>query len=166
MGVLSGLQRLYLVARASIYYSALRLVGTYLLVNSYGLVGLSVLHLALSLFHAGFVVWYCLTYLPDLPLRPSRPLRTEVTRLLNYGKYVFIANIGDRIVFATDAIVIAMFLPIAALTPYAIAGTLIDSMRSVVKAMAVVFNPLTSSLRAGGHETASLESCSRARRAR
>ena len=75
-------------------------------------------------------------------------MREEVTRLLNYGKYVLLANIGDKIVFATDAMVIGMFLPIAALTPYAIAGTLIHSMRSVVKAMASVFNPLTSSLRA------------------
>jgi glycosyltransferase involved in cell wall biosynthesis/O-antigen/teichoic acid export membrane protein len=155
VGVLVGLQRFYLVARASIYYSALRLVGTYLLLtNGYGLVGLSVLHFALSLFNAGCVVRLCLVYLPGLPLRPSRPVRAEVTRLLNYGKYVLMANIGDKIVFATDAIVIGMFLPIAALTPYAIAGTLIDSMRSVVRAMAVVFNPLTSSLRAGGHETA------------
>ncbi len=150
-----GLQRIYLVSQVGIYYAALRLVGTYLLLtNGYGLVGLSVLHLALSLFHAAFVVRLCLVYLPDVPLRPSRPQRAEVTRLLNYGKYVLMANIGDKIVFATDAIVIGMFLPIAALTPYAIAGTLIDSMRSVVKPMAAVFNPLTSSLRASGHEMA------------
>ncbi len=129
--------------------------GTYfLLTNGYGLVGLSLLHLALSLAYAGFVVRYCLVYLPDVPLRPSRPVRAEVVKLLNYGKYVFLANIGDKIVFATDAIVIGMFLPIAALTPYAIAGTLIDSMRSVVRAMASVFNPLTSGLRATGNEQA------------
>ena len=155
VGVLMGLQRFYLVSQANIYNAVLRLVGTYLLLtNGYGLVGLSVLQLALSLFTAACLVQFCLVYLPDVPLRPSRPVRAEVTRLLNYGKYVLMANIGDKIVFATDAMVIAMFLPIAALTPYAIAGTLIHNMRSVVKAMAVVFNPLTSSLRAGGRETA------------
>ena len=106
--------------------------------------------LALSLGYAGFVVRFCRVYLPDVPLRPTRPVRAEVTKLLNYGKYVLLANIGDKIVFATDAVVIGMFLPIAALTPYAIAGTLIESMRAVVKAMASVFNPLTSSLRASG----------------
>ena len=82
----------------------------------------------------------------------SRPVREEVLKLLNYGKYVLLSNIGDKIVFATDAMVIGMFLPIAALTPYAIAGTLINQMRSVVMAMASVFNPLTSSLRATGDE--------------
>lgn len=155
VGVLMGLQRIYLVSQASIYGALLRFVGTYLLLtNGYGVIGLSLLHFAVSLTYAGFVVRYCLVYLPDLPLRPSRPARAEVTKLLHYGKYVFLANIGDKIVFATDAVVVAMFLPIAALTPYAIAGTLIDSMRSVVRAMASVFNPLTSSLRASGHEMA------------
>lgn len=155
LGVLVGLQRIYLVSQVSLYYAVLRVAGTYLLLtNGFGLVGLSVLHLGLSLFHAGFVVRYCRVYLPDVPLRPARPVRAEVIKLLNYGKYVLLANIGDKIVFATDAIVIGMFLPIAALTPYAIAGTLIESMRSVVKAMGSVFNPLTSSLRATGNEMA------------
>jgi glycosyltransferase involved in cell wall biosynthesis/O-antigen/teichoic acid export membrane protein len=155
VGVLMGLQRFYLVSLANIYNAGLRLVGTYLLLTAgYGVIGLSMLHLALSIVYAGFVVRSCLVYLPDVPLRPVRPVRAEVTKLLNYGKYVLMANVGDKIVFATDAIVIGMFLPIATLTPYAIAGTLIDNMRAAVKAMGAVFNPLTSSLRASGHETA------------
>ena len=150
-----GLQRFYLVSQANIYNAVLRLAGTYIvLANGYGLIGLSVLQFALNLFTAVWFVRLCLVYLPNVPLRPSRPVRAEVTKLLNYGKYVLMANIGDKIVFGTDAIVIGMSLPIAALTPYAVAGTLILTMRSVVKAMAVVFNPLTSSMRAGGHETA------------
>ena len=81
-----GLQRIYLVSQASIYYAVLRLAGTYLvLASGYGLVGMSVLQFALSLFHAGWVVRFCLVYLPDVPLRPSRPVGAEVTRLLNYG---------------------------------------------------------------------------------
>ena len=155
VGVLMGLQRFYLVSQASICYALLRFVGTYLLLtNGYGIIGLSLLLFALSLAYAGFVVRYCLVYLPGVPLRPARPVRAEVTKLLNYGKYILLANIGDKIVFATDAVIVAMFLPIAALTPYAIAGTLIESMRSVVRVMGSVFNPLTSSLRASGNEMA------------
>jgi glycosyltransferase involved in cell wall biosynthesis/O-antigen/teichoic acid export membrane protein len=154
-GVLVGLQRVYLVSQANIYIAVLRLAGTYLVLgNGYGLVGLSVMQFALNAFAAVWFVRLCLVYLPNVSLRPSRPVRAEVTRLLNYGKYVLMANIGDKIAFATDAIVIGIFLPIATLTPYAIAGTLILNMRSVVKAMAVVFSPLTSSLRAVGNETA------------
>lgn len=153
VGVLMGLQRIYLVSRVGILFSLIRAVATYaLLTHGYGLVALSVLNLVLSLANAALVVHYCRVYLPDVPFLPMRPARDEVVKLLNYGKYVLLSNIGDKIVFATDALVIGMFLPIAALTPYAIAGTLINHMRSAVMAMAAVFNPLTSSLRATGDE--------------
>jgi O-antigen/teichoic acid export membrane protein len=154
VGVLMGLQRIYLVSRAGIIFGLVRAAVTYaLLTRGYGIVALSMLNLFASLANAGLVVYYCRQLLPDLPLRPIRPVRDEVVKLLNYGKYVLISNIGDKIVFATDAIVIGIFLPIAALTPYAIGGTLINHMRSVVMAMAQVFNPLTSSLRATGDES-------------
>jgi O-antigen/teichoic acid export membrane protein len=153
VGVLMGLQRIYLVSRVGILFAIGRAVATIVLLRSgYGLVALAVLNLVLSLANAGLVVHYCRVFLPTLPFRPIRPVREEVVKILNYGKYVLLSNIGDKIVFATDAIVIGMFLPIAALTPYAIAGTLINQMRSVVMAMAAVFNPLTSSLRAAGDD--------------
>ncbi len=152
IGVLTGLQRYYLVSQANLYNAVLRFAGTYLVLsNGYGLVGLSVMQYALNVFSAVWFVRLCLVYLPDVRLRPSRPVRAEVVRLANYGKYVLMGNVGDKIVFGTDALVIGMFLPIAALTPYAIAGTLIFTMRAVVKSMAVVFSPLTSSLQAAGH---------------
>jgi O-antigen/teichoic acid export membrane protein len=155
IGVLMGLQRHYLVSQAGVCYSLLRVVGTYVVLKAgYGIVGLSLVYLGLSLAYAVLIVRFCLVYLPEIPLRPSRPVRSEVSRLLHYGKYVFLANVGDKVVFATDAIVIGMFLPIAFLTPYAIAGTLVDNMRMMVRAMGTVFNPLTSGLRAVGNEAA------------
>lgn len=154
VGVLMGLQRIYLVSRVGMLFSIARAVATVVLLRyGYGLVGLAVVNLLVSLANAGLVVYYCRVFLPHLRFRPIRPVREEVVKLLNYGKYVLLSNIGDKIVFATDAMVIGMFLPIAALTPYAIAGTLINQMRAVVMAMASVFNPLTSSLRATGDAT-------------
>ena len=153
IGVLVGLQRIYLVSRAGIIFALVRAVVTYaLLTRGYGIVALAMLNLFSSLASAALVVYYCRQHLPDLPLRPIRPVREDVLKLLNYGKYVLISNIGDKIVFATDALVIGIFLPIAALTPYAIGGTLINNMRAVVIAMAQVMNPLTSSRRAAGGE--------------
>jgi O-antigen/teichoic acid export membrane protein len=155
VGALMGLQRIYRVSQVTITNTVLRVAGTYVLLsNGYGIVALALMYLGLSLLYAAFVMRLCRVYLPDVPLRPSRPERAEVAKLFNYGKYVLLANIGDKIIFASDAIVIGMFLPIAALTPYAIAGTLIETMRSVVKAISSVFNPLTSSLHATGQRAA------------
>ena len=77
-----------------------------------------------------------------------RPHKETALRLLNYGKYVLIANVGDKIVFATDSIVIGMFLPISALTFFAIGGALIEQFRSFIASMGVLFNPLSSSMAA------------------
>ena len=155
VGMLMGLQRIYLVSQVGILFSLVRAAGTYLLlVNGFGVVGLAILHLAMSVLNAVLVFSLCRIHLPDVSLRPVRPVREEVLKLFNYGKYVLLANIGDKIVFTSDAVVIGIFLPIAALTPYAIAGTLIQNMRSVVMAMASIFNPLTSHLRAGGNDAA------------
>jgi O-antigen/teichoic acid export membrane protein len=147
VGVLMGLQRTYLVARSGILFSLVRAIATFALLRAgYGIVALSLLNLALSLVSGWMVFHLCRVYLPTVPFRPVRPVRDEVRRLLNYGKYVLLANIGDKVVFVTDGIVIGMFLPIAMLTPYAIAGTLITQMRMVVIAMSAIFNPLTSAL--------------------
>ena len=147
IGVLMGLQRIYLVARTGILFSLVRAIATFVLLRAgYGIVALSLLNLALSLTTGALVFYLCRVYLPTVSFRPVRPVREEVRRLLNYGKYVLLANIGDKLAFMTDGIVIGTFLPIAMLTPYAIAGTLIAQMRSVVIAMASIFNPLTSAL--------------------
>jgi len=147
VGVLMGLQRIYLVARTGILFAVVRAIAIFVLLRAgYGIVALSVLQLVLSLISGLMVFHLCRVYLPTVSFRPARPVRDEVRRLLNYGKYVLLANIGDKIAFMTDGIVIGAFLPIAMLTPYAIAGTLIAQMRSVVIAMSSIFNPLTSAL--------------------
>lgn len=154
-GVLMGLQRFYLVARVSVLFSVARSVLIYvLLTHGYGIIALSVVQFAMSLISNGWVYRLCRVHLPDVSFGIIRPARDEVKKLLTYGQYVLIANIGDKIIFATDALVIGIFLPIAALTPYAVAGTLIGHLRSFITSMASVFNPLTSSLEASRDKAA------------
>jgi O-antigen/teichoic acid export membrane protein len=149
VGVLMGLQRFYLMSRLGMITSLCRAGATILLVqNGYGVIGLAVLQLVLSVVSGGIAYRLCLKHLPGIPFRPVWPRRPDVLKLLRYGKWVLVANIGDKIVFATDALVVGMFMTVAVLTPYAIAGTLIGHLRSFVTAMAAIFNPLTSSVQA------------------
>jgi len=71
-------------------------------------------------------------------------------RVFGYGAYVLINNLGQKLIFASGAVVTAVMLPIAAVTPYAIAGSLIDNLRSLVSMTASVFNPVSSHLHALG----------------
>jgi O-antigen/teichoic acid export membrane protein len=67
-------------------------------------------------------------------------------KLFGYGFYVLINNIAQKINFASDAVVIALFLPVASVTPFAIAGSLIEYLRSLMISTAQVFSPLSSTL--------------------
>jgi O-antigen/teichoic acid export membrane protein len=67
-------------------------------------------------------------------------------RIVGYGWWVLVNNLGQKIIFTSDAIIIGIFLPIASLTPYAIAGSLIEYLRMLLMSTAQVFNPIASHL--------------------
>lgn len=149
IGVLMGLQKFYVVARLGIVLAIVRGCLVYLLLGAgYGIVALSVVQFVLSLVSNLVTLRLCLRALPYLSIRPVWPERQESLKLLNYGKFVLIANVGDKIVFASDSLVIGMFLPMVALTHYAIGGSLIEQFRAFITSMSSVVNPLSSSLEA------------------
>ena len=75
------------------------------------------------------------------------------SKLVRYSAYVFINNMGQKIVFMTDAILIGVFLPVAQVTYYAIAATLIGYLRTLLASSAQIFNPLISQLSAQNNES-------------
>ena len=149
VGVLMGLQRMYLVTRLNIVVSVSRtLVIILLLKLGYGLIALAAVSFALSVVNGWRVYSACRKHAPHLSLRPV-PLRREmVAKLLNYGKWVLVSNVGDKIIFSTDAMVVGYFMPVHELSYYAIGGSLINQLRQIVSAAANVVNPLSSGLQA------------------
>lgn len=82
------------------------------------------------------------------PLRLStRRFRALARRILGYGAYVIINNIGDKLITATDALIVGLYLPIQSVAYYAIAGSLIGYLRQLLATTAQVFTPLASHLR-------------------
>ena len=67
-------------------------------------------------------------------------------RVLGYGFYVIVNNVGEKLITATDAIVAGIFLPISSVAYYAVAGSLIGYLRALLGASAQIFNPLASEL--------------------
>jgi len=66
--------------------------------------------------------------------------------LINYGKYVFLNNISSKIIFATDAVVIGIFLPVSVITFYAIPSSLVSYMRGLIEMSTWVLTPFFSEL--------------------
>jgi O-antigen/teichoic acid export membrane protein len=146
-GIVMGLQLFYRMSKIFIAFSLARALATWFLLSiGYGIITLAVMQFAFSALSSVILYRICLEQLPFLTIRLMRPARERVAKLLNYGKYVLLANIGDKVIFATDSIVIGVFLPISALTYFAIGGTLIEHFRSFITSLGMILNPLSSSL--------------------
>ena len=149
VGVLMGLRRYYLVSRMGIAFSLLRSALIVLALKAgYGIVALGVIQLSLGTLMGGLVLWHALKFLPTYRPRLVRPAREELTRVFNYSRFVVGNNIGEKLIFSTDALVIGALQPVSMLTFYAIAGSLIGYLRNLMQASASVLNPETSALAA------------------
>lgn len=150
-GLLQGLQRFDVANGINVVVGLLRAAVIVVVLNAGGNVvemawiqfGFTVLSGVVSLYAA-----HVLMRQVGLSIRPikvvGRKLRALLRLVSGYSVYVFINNIGQKLVFATDALVISIFMPIASVTYYAIAGNLISYLSSLIVATAQVFNPVAS----------------------
>lgn len=150
-GLLQGLQRFEVPNSINVVVGLLR-AGTIVLVLGHGggvvemgwiQLGFTVLGGVASYFAAKVLMRQAGLSMKLIPVR-GRKLRALLRLVSGYSVYVFINNIGQKLSFATDALVISIFLPIASVTYYAIAGNLIGYLFSLVAATASVFNPVAS----------------------
>jgi O-antigen/teichoic acid export membrane protein len=79
-----------------------------------------------------------------------RRFQVLAKRVLAYGGFVFLTNIGQKVIVASDAIIISAFLPVVNVAYYAVAGTLIEPLRSLLASTAHVFVPVASELHSAG----------------
>ena len=150
-GILQGLHRFDI---ANLFGIGLSLVRAALIIGAlslgYGIVALSVIQLGIALIGGLFTAFAALYYLKRAGLRfqlvrlSRRSLLALSRRVFGYSFYVFVNNIGQKTIVASNAIVIGVFMPVASVTYFAIAASLIDYVRGLVTATAQVFNPLTS----------------------
>ena len=131
--VLYGLERYDVVSGVTISAELARAaLVVWFLQHGYGLVALAVIALAITL------VQYSAMGLFAKAL--YRPLKLDVHAvdwigcrdLFGFSIYRFFWLVANQLIFYTDAVVIGIFLGAAAITPYAIAGSLINYGRNVV----------------------------------
>lgn len=150
-GVLQGLQRFDLVNLVGVTGGILRAILVVIaLTNGYGIIGLSWVQFGLAAAGNLVTMWLALRLLRQegLPFRLAwvggRRGRALARRVVGYSTYVFINNIGQKIILGTDAVIVGVFLPVASVTYYAIAGNLIGLLRGLVSATIWVLMPLVS----------------------
>ncbi|MET0067933.1 MAG: MATE family efflux transporter [Candidatus Thiodiazotropha sp.] len=150
-GVLMGLQRYDIFNVVSILTTLVKAGAfVWLLNNGYSIVSMAAVQLVLGLMGGLYLMGYSKRAAAEqgvsfkLRLKFDAKLKSIAKKVVNYSTYVLINNLGQKVVFMTDAIVIGIFMPVASVTFYAIAGTLIEYLRKLVVVTAQVLMPLVS----------------------
>ncbi|MBX3703155.1 MAG: oligosaccharide flippase family protein [Steroidobacteraceae bacterium] len=153
-GIVFGLRRWDIGNAIGIGWNFLRAgLIVYFLMRGHGIVALATIQLGVSVLSGLTSVAISTVLLRRRGMAfgfarlTGRQFRALSRRLLGYGAYVIINNVGEKVIHASGAVIAGLFQPIQAVAHYAIAGSLMGYLRSLLSATSQVFNPLASHLR-------------------
>ena len=146
IGILMGLQRYDIFSKISIGSSILRGILIFIfLTQGHGIVALALIQLCLNGI-TNIILYYIAKRSISLKisLLHIKIDNSIYKMILKYGFYVLLNNVFVQAIFYSSNLIIAIYLPISAVTYYAIAITLIDYMKKITWAATQVINPLAS----------------------
>jgi O-antigen/teichoic acid export membrane protein len=154
-GVLFGLQRfdiVNLVDTSGTLVSVAATVGV--LHFGLGLPGMVAINIPVSIVAFAANAWFINHTAPEIRFGWSGASRSLIMPLLRFSWPLFTIRVAGQLQTRTDEIVIASFLPISAVTPYALARKLSELARIAAQQFVKVLLPLASQLDAQGDRAA------------
>jgi O-antigen/teichoic acid export membrane protein len=144
---LCGWQRFELYNLNIVAFTVVQAVASVVTLRlGYGIVGLGVVTLALTLC---FIPWdwqMVRRVDPGLRLDWKSPTSRRGRELLGFGLWMFLNNMGIRLRTYTDSIVIGRVLTVALITPFSVAGRLMQYFEPAVNSIASPMLPVMSEL--------------------
>jgi len=112
----------------------------------YGIVGISIVNLVVN--QASYAVRWFLAYriLPQLRVSPRLAEIASLWPVVRFGAWMLLINAGSRLKSRADPVIIALFLPVAAIAPFAVAGGVVEWYEDVFGPVATVFLPAATYL--------------------
>jgi O-antigen/teichoic acid export membrane protein len=150
-GIVVGLHRFDVDSAVEIAMTLLRAAAVVVALQAgYGLVALGVIQVAVSVLRGSLAFVLARHLYPELSLEGVGPTGHATRQLLSFSLFSSLIQLSGMLIYYTDSIVIAAFLPVAFVTYYAIAASLTDYARQVVAAISRVVQPRTSAALATG----------------
>jgi len=144
---LSGLQRYDLANGIGIVVSVARAVMFVVVLHfGGGIVGLAWASLGMSLVGHVWTTVVAVRRMPGVRIGMSWVGRAHLKMIGAYSGIAFVGALANNIAFQTDALVITGFLGAAAVTPFALAGGLVENVRTLVHAATWVLSPTASEM--------------------
>lgn len=150
IGILMGLQRYDVFSKVSIVLSIFRALLTIIFLNKgYGVVAICLIQFFTN-FSMNIVVYAVSRKLLTYKLNFSKYGcgKHAYKLLINYSFFVFLNCVALQAFFYSSNFIIALFLPMSAVTFFAIASSLTEYMKKIIWAGTQAFSPLTSQLEA------------------
>ncbi len=146
-GVLVGLQRFDLTNAIAVSGTAFRAVAVVLALKSgYGLVTLALLQLVGTFGELAAGILLARRLYPQVKVTPANLSRTHVSLIFSFGFFAFLLHLSNYLIYYTDAMVIAAFLPISMVTFFSIGSNLTIYARDLVGGFSRTMTPLASKL--------------------
>ena len=150
-GIVIGLQRFDLSNAIEIAVQGVRGLAIFLVLRAGGgLVALAVTQLCCSLLRTGADAALSRHLYPQLRGWRGGWDGPAARLILSFGFSSSIIQAMARLIFYSDALVIGAFLPVAMVTYFAIAASLVDYGRALVAGISQTMTPLASGLEGGG----------------
>jgi O-antigen/teichoic acid export membrane protein len=148
-GILVGLQRFDLTNSIEVGISLLRAVAIVTALHlGYGIITLAILQLTFTMMRWGANIGLARHLYPELRIRLSQADRTGIKLIFSFSVFSFLLHVSDSLIYASDNVVIAAFLPVTAVTFYVIGGNLVEYSRTIAAGISQTMTPLASSVEA------------------
>jgi O-antigen/teichoic acid export membrane protein len=112
--------------------------------HGYGLVALALIALAITIGQYSAMAFFAKTLYRPLRVNLRLVSGAALKELFGFSIYRFIWIVANQLIFYSDALVIGIFLGAAAVTPYAIAGSLINYGRNLVSLVTDTLYPVAA----------------------
>jgi O-antigen/teichoic acid export membrane protein len=147
--VLQGLHRFELANLISVIGLALFTATTIIaMALGWGLIGMVALNIPVTIITQLPALWLVHRAAPSLRLGLRRPRRQLIRTVFSFSSALVVTNLAGRVRTQTDEIVIGASLPLASVTPYAIARRLSGIPQILTYQFIKVLMPLASRLNA------------------
>jgi len=148
-GFLTGLQRYEITNGINIIVNMCRAVLIVIfIINGAKLLALAIIMLICDVLMTSTTMLMCLRFLPWLKIRKSYLSGEVIKEVYAYGIWSFVIMVAGRIIYESDSVLIGLFLPISAITHFAVAANLVRYLRQLGYSFGNVFTPAASSLEA------------------
>jgi O-antigen/teichoic acid export membrane protein len=152
-GAVGAMQRFDLDALVGIGVTAVRAVLLVVTLSAGGgLLAVALIQLGCTVLQGGVFFGISARLYPELRYSHRGIERAHITKIFSVGIYASLLQISSALIFSADSMVIGSFLPVAAVTFFAIAATLTDYTRSVLSAISQTMTPRASALDGIGAE--------------